>query len=332
VSLEENVFVGPEGWVPYCVSDDGLLVYASDTNIMNASIVRVDRQGREELLVSVPGHGYRQPSLSPDGRRLALTYMPASGEADLRLFDLERRTLSSITPREFGSWPVWSPDGGRVAFVGSTLGQWTVFSAAADGRGAVESVIPPLEVRQIPTSYSPDGVLAFERGAPDVRDIWLFDASSEPTTRPFLATDANERGARFSPDGAWIAFISNQSGRDEVYVARASGEGGVIPISNDGGREPMWARDSNELFYRNGTRMMSVPIVISDDFDFDPGIPQVLFEGKYSYGYFDWAINYDVSPDGQYFYLAKESDAREPRLQVVTDWVQELERLVPVGN
>jgi serine/threonine-protein kinase len=330
VPLVDVVFTGADGYVPYGVSDDGLLVYASseDRLSIDAAVIRVDRQGREDLLVSAPGHSYRQPTLSPDGRRLALSHFSRGG-IDLRLFDLERRTLSVITPR-FGAWPVWTPDGRRVAFVGQNLGQWNVHSAAADGRGEVAPVMSPLEVRQCPTSYSPEGVLVFERGPIGARDIWLFDPQSDPSTRPFLATEANERGARFSPDGVWIAFTSDQSGREEVYVARASGEGDIIPISNDGGREPLWAHDLEELFYRNGTQMMSVPISIGDELE--PGSPAILFEGEYSYGYLDWSFNYDVSPDGRYFYMVKESEELEPRLQAVTNWTRELEGLISMGR
>ena len=276
-------------------------MYASQGSVGlgEAAIVRVDRQGREEVLVSEADHGYWQPRLSPDGSRLALVHMARQGSPGLRVFDLERRTLSAITSQVFGAWPVWTPDARRVAFVGSTSGQWNVLSVTADGRGAVEAVTTPLQVRQCPTSFSPAGVLAFERGPIGARDLWLFDPNSAVAARPFLATAANERGARFSPDGRWIAFTSDQSGRDEVYVVRATGEDAIIPISNDGGREPVWARDMEELFYRDGARMVVVPMSMGAEPE--AGSPEALFEGRYSYGYLDWAFNYDVSAGRRVF-------------------------------
>ncbi len=324
--LVEGVFTEVDGYVPHGVSDDGLLVFAAGeaSAWRDASLVRVDRDGREETLLSAPGHFYRQPRLAPDGRRLALSHGTNDG-FDLRVYDLERGTHSMVTS-ELGVWPVWAPDGRRVAFVGAREGQWNVLWAAADGRGEVERAIPPGDARQCPTSYSFDGVLAFERGPIGARDIWLLDPKADPSERPFLATRANERGAQFSPDGVWIAFTSDQSGRDEVYVARASGDGEIIPVSNDGGREPVWSRDRAELFYRNGARMMSVPL--TTDGDLRPGRPEVLFEGRYSYGYLDWAFNYDVSPDGQSFYMVKESEDLEHRLQAVTNWAAEVDRLM----
>jgi len=323
----EDVLTEVGGHGPFEVSGEGLLIYSvAGRSWWDASLVRVDRSGREEVVLSAQDLAYRQPRFSPDGTHLALMQWGGTGNLGIFSFDLERRTISPVTT-EVGAWPVWTPDGRRVTFVASLSGQWNVWSATADGRGDVEALTSPHETRQLPTSYSPAGVLAFERGPAGARDIWFLQPSTDPSTRPFLATEANERGAMFSPDGAWIAFTSDRSGRDEVYVASSSGEGDVIPISNDGGREPVWARAGDELFYRNGLRMMAVPIERSTALE--PGIPKFLFEGKYSYGYLDWSFNYDVSPDGKYFYMVKESDELEDRLNVVTNWTKELKRLIP---
>ncbi len=131
----------------------------------------------------------------------------------------------------------------------------------------------------------------------------------------------------FSPDGRWIVFTSNQSGQDEIYVKPYPSEGGMIQISMNGGREPLWARDGSELFYRNGDKMMVV------SFQTEPtlkaGAPTLLFEGTYVYSPFSWASYYDISPDGERLLMIKQEEGEPGQINVVLNWFEELKRLVP---
>ena len=177
------------------------------------------------------------------------------------------------------------------------------------------------ETSNTPTSWSPEGVLAYtERG-----DIWLLPLEGDRKPRSFLATQFEERNAMFSPDGRWIAFTSNRSGRDEVYVKAYPGEGGLVPISTDGGTQPVWAPSGKELFYRNADRMMVVSVQAEPTFK--PGRPGLLFEASSGQGVFGrGSSNYDISPDGQRFLMLKAAGQEE--VIIVLNRFEKLKHLV----
>ena len=178
-----------------------------------------------------------------------------------------------------------------------------------------------------PCSWSPDGkVLAYIQRATSGSDIWLLPLGGKPES--FLATPAREIQPAFSPNGQWLAFTSDRSGRDEVYIAPYPGGQLMEQISPAGGSEPMWARESGELFYRSGDKMMLVAIETKPSLQV--GAPRFLFEGSYARPPVSSA-NYDVTADGQRFVMVQEK--RVPnQLQVVVNWFEELKRLVPTGE
>jgi Tol biopolymer transport system component len=199
----------------------------------------------------------------------------------------------------------------------------------ADGSGGAVQITSDDKVRQCPTSWSSEGVLAFEQGSMGDRDIWVLKAGENQKPESFLSTKFNERGAQFSPNGKWIAFTSNRSGQDEVYVLPYPGPGELKQISTDGGKEPVWASGEDELFYRNRDQMMAVPIQMSPVFQ--AGTPQLLFKGSFSYGFWDWSFNYDISPDGQKFIMTKTGEDSVV-LNIILNWSEELKRMVPRGK
>jgi len=139
-------------------------------------------------------------------------------------------------------------------------------------------------------------------------------------SHPFVATPANERDAAFSPDSRFLAYTSDETGREEIYVQALSGSGGKVPVSVDGGIWPRWSRSGDELFYMRGTTMMSVPVELEPTFR--PGIPRVLFEGNY-------AEKFDVFPNGD-FAMITLADVDLRALELVVNWSSELAELVPV--
>ena len=181
-------------------------------------------------------------------------------------------------------------------------------------------------------SFSPNGqLLAFIEVNPTTGyDIWVLRLSDRKA-QPFLQTPFNESVPRFSPDGHWLAYISDESGRYEVYVQPYPGPGGKWPISTEGGTEPVWNPNGRELFYRSGDKMMAVDIATQPSFT--AGKPRLLFEGTYEP---TWATNpnYDVSADGQRFLMVKASEQEQSNTQinVVQNWFEELKRRVPTGN
>ncbi len=164
-------------------------------------------------------------------------------------------------------------------------------------------------------------------------DIGMLPLEDEQEPWAFLDTGFDETGAMFSPNGRWLAYMSNETGRDEIYVQPFSvtGPRGTKQISVGGGTEPVWAPDSRELFYRNGDKMMAVAIETEPELSI--GTPRLLFEGRFLPGP-PWAPrNYDISPDGQRFLMIKrEQDLAPTEIIVILNWFEELKRLVPTGE
>ncbi len=201
----------------------------------------------------------------------------------------------------------------------------------ADGSGAAERLTTSENI-QSPSSWSPDGqVLAFYERSDADRDIWVLPIEGERKPRPFLQTPFEEAGAVFSPDGRWLAYMSTESGRQEIYVQPFPGPGGKWQISTEGGREPLWARNGEELFYRIGDKMMAVEVATAPTFS--AGSPRLLFEGTFQMALLSRA-NYNVAPDGQRFVMIQEgaSDSSVSQINVVLNWFEELKQRVPTGN
>ncbi len=199
----------------------------------------------------------------------------------------------------------------------------------ADGSGSLERLTTANHT-QVPHSWSPNGqVLAFQDVDPAGSDTWILNIRDRKPQRllqtPFLKTNP-----RFSPDGRWIAYESSQSGRNEIYVRPYPGPGGQSQISIDGGSEPVWSPTGRELFYRNGNKMMAVPILTEPRFSV--GTPQMLFEAPYA-SVPVRVPNYDVSADGQRFLMIKatEPTTTPTQINVVVNWIEELKRRVPTN-
>ena len=341
VPIVEGVLQSPvEGLAQFSFSNLGTLVYVPGGIQEGFTLVWVDRQGAVEPL-GAPPHPYRNVRLSPDGRRVAVTIGLGTDNADVWVYDISRHTLTRLTFEERNDHPIWTPDGMRVTFRSGPIGRGgpeNLFWKPADGSSAEERLTTSENI-QSPTSWSSDGqVLAFyerpfgEGFSTTGRDIWVLPLEGERKPRPFLQTPFNEGGAVFSPDGRWLAYVSDESGRYEVYVQPFPGPGGKWQISTEGGREPAWARDGRELFYRNGNQMMAVDITTEPTFS--AGTPRLLFEETYRMGDL-FRTDYDVTPDGQRFVMVQTSEQQQEsstQINVVLNWFEELKRLVPTGQ
>jgi serine/threonine-protein kinase len=147
-----------------------------------------------------------------------------------------------------------------------------------------------------------------------------------------LETPFDEHTGMLSPDDRWLAYVSNESGREEIYVRPFPGPGGKLQISTEGGTEPMWSRDGSELFYRNGNKMMAV--AISTEPELAPGQPTLLFQREYETGLSAEfpGSNYDVTPDGRFVMIRIDESSGSRQIHVVLNWLEELKRLVPTEN
>ncbi|MEE8350321.1 MAG: hypothetical protein V3R94_12170, partial [Acidobacteriota bacterium] len=327
-----------EGTADYSIADDGTLIYASGgiTAGQEKVLVWVDRKGATQQVTEIK-RDFEDPRLSPDGTRLSVTVLEGP-QRNVWIYEISRGILAPFTFEGSNGYPSWTPDGERITFASDRgTGAYDLFWMLSDGSGEAERLMTrEFKVLPRPTSHSwsPEGVLAFQQGLPLQNDIWVLPLEGEGKPQPFLVTEFNEQQAMFSPDGKWIALTSDRSGQSEVYVKAYPGPGGMVPISSDGGTQPMWAHSGKELFYRNGNKMMVVSVRTEPTFGAET--PTVLFEGSYSYGRYDLTPQYDVSPDDQQFVMVKESsDAGErpvTQINVILSWFEELKRLVPTNN
>ena len=318
----------------YGVSEDGTLVYvAGALAVAERTLVWVDRAGRETPL-GVPARTYVNARISPDGTKLALDVRDQ--ELDIWIWDIVRQALTRLTfDSAQDEFPVWSPDSRRIAFSSTGRGgrgnQVELFWRAADGTGSEERLAEAENNGQIfPTSFLPDatGILVFGTTTPeDDDDVGIFRLNEEDSATPLLGTTFAESYPAVSPDGRWLAYVSDESGNEEIYVRPFPDiDGGRWQVSTGGGTQPLWA--GQELFYRTGDAVMVV--AVQTDPSFVAETPEVLFEGDYLIA--NGGPNYDVSPDGERFLMIKqiENPSEMPRIIVVQNWFEELRRLAPV--
>ena len=331
VPVADGVLQSPQnGATSYGISDTGTLVYVSgEAAAARRQLVWMTRRGVEQPL-SAPALAYGYPRLSPDGKRVAVEL-----DNQIWLHDPTRDTLTRFTfEGTVNQDPEWTPDGKRIAFRSNREGPQNLFWQLADGSGGLERLSTG-QYTQVARSWSGDGqFLTLHENNPQTgKDIWVVKAS-ERKAYLFLRTPFIEGAPTFSPDGRWIAYVSDESGRPEIYVQPYPGPGGKWQVSTDGGTEPAWPGNGRELFYRSSNKMMAVPITTQAGFS--AGKPTVLFEGTYAVsGFPATGVAYDVTPDGQRFLMVKEltqgSEGRQ-QINVVLNWLEELKRRVPVSQ
>ena len=309
------------------VASDGTLVYVDGTGSQQ-QLVWLDRSGAKIGEIGQAQEWILHPKLSPDGNSLAVAATEELNR-DVWVWDLTRNVKTRVTTNvEADDLPVWSPDGKFLAFSSYQVGDpWGagIFRRRADGTGEVETVLStplPEGVRD----WSRDGkYLLYRRRDPPKPgdDLWYLERNedgrfSEP--RPFLVTPFRERAGKFSPDGRYVANVSNETGRYEVYVHSFPKGDRKWPVTSQGGNQPRWRPDGKELLYVEGGTLFAVPV--STDPTFSLGSPTRLFE----HPSLTALVNpqYDVSADGERFVLAEPAgEPLEPTIHVVENWFEE---------
>ena len=329
----EDVYAGPGlkgvGQGAFSVSDTGVLAYVpGGAAAAETRLVWVDRQGRSTPLAADPG-SYEWPRLSPDGSRVAVTDRTADGAIDIWVLGVERGTRSRLTGGGNNILATWAP-GGEAVFFGwhqGGPGGLNIYRKPVDGAGEAEQVL----VREhplFPMDITADGrsLLFVEWNPKTARDIWTMTLEGDRRAEPVLVTPFDEYRPMLSPDGRWLAYVSDESGRYEVYVQSWPEGASRTLVSAHGGTGPTWSADSTELFYQNGEAMMVVPV--KSGTSFSTGTPELLFEGSFKLGVYG-SISYDVSADGRFLMMERSQEATADRLHVVLDWFEELKRLAP---
>ena len=308
--------------VQYAVSSDGSLAYMEGDPAQQKILVAVDRQGIETPL-PLPAARYGSFQLSPDGTRLAAEVEGAT--MDIWVYDLAHGTRVRLTQQGNNGGPTWTPDGERVVFCSDRGNSFALYSAKADGSSEAQR----LPGTRIPAwhAWSPDArYLAITDVSLGQPDIWILPVGEGAKATPLRNSGSSEWGATFSPDGRWIAYASDESGRFEVYLEPAPGHDGARHrVSSAGGEEPRWPRKGGELFYRSGRKWMVVPVTTHPSLSV--GKPRLLFEADYLKVS---GIPYDVSADAERVLALKPSRERPaaPFLKLVLGWQPELARLV----
>jgi Tol biopolymer transport system component len=323
VPVAEQILQGRDplnSWV-FSVSANGVLAYESG-GVNPVHLTWLDRAGKRLGTVGDPGD-LGAVQFSPDRRTAAVAVREASsGNDEIWLYDVLRglRTRFTFGPAP-DQFPVWSPDGRVIVFRSNRAGRYDLYRKPADG-SRNEELLYADDLQKLPTNFSPDGTyLAYS--APDPQtgdDIWILPhplgAPGASKPYPFMRTEFNERAPQFSPDGHWIAYQSNESGRDEVCVAPFPGPGGKRPVSTAGGTLPRWRADGKELFYRAAdNRLMAAEVDAKGDaFEVKKVVP--LF------GPIVGTTGYDVSADGQRFLtLVPVEGKTDTPLTVVQNWI-----------
>jgi len=325
------------GSAHYAFSDNGTLVFTpGGPENYHYEIFLLDLDGNVDLL-PLPSKPYGDAQFSPDGRKLAISILGAN--AGVWLHELERQTMTPFASGWDNYSPIWTRDGSGVTFGSNRNGSNGIWHMRADGSGSPELLVDT-GASAFPGTWAPDdqsltySVLSDGTGA----DAWLWSRDEEPRNRPLLDTPFQETYPVLSPDGRWLAYVSNASGRPEVYVEPFPATGQRWQISSRGGDGPLWAPDGRELLYWRGNQLMAARVTTQPSFV--PTKERVLIETE-----FMDLLNWDVAPDGERFVVVgrTESQIKDthvsytgatryiaaagiPELRVVTNWFEDIRR------
>ncbi|MEX2662104.1 MAG: protein kinase, partial [Vicinamibacterales bacterium] len=324
VPVGEGLGTGTLGLASFSASRNGVLVFRGG-ELAGTQVLWVDRSGKETPGIEAPGD-YRDMSISPEGTRLAYDLTDGSAGGDVWIRDLQRGVSSRFTfdpAPELN--PLWSPEGRRIVYTSRAKGPGDLYMKDASGTREAEPLLVDAGEKFV-SDWSPDGrhLLFSVRGLGDTGwDIMALPMDGEKKPFPLVKTQFAELWATFSPDGKYIAYQSDESGVMEIYVQEFPEALNKVRISTAGGVEPFWRADGRELFYRAGTRVMSVPVRLGGTFV--PGVPVPLFQARFAT--VTVRGRYRPAKDGQRFLvLAPLSRAAEQPAAVVLNWTSALPR------
>jgi Tol biopolymer transport system component len=331
--VADGVFMSVNaGMAAFSLSTNGDLIYAPGAVEGGERVpLWVDRNGVAKRL-PLPMRSYVHPRLSPADDRLVIEV--EGPRHDVFTYEFARGVFTRLSLDGNSHLPIFTPDGNRVAFRSERNGRMTLWWAPVDRGGEGESLTSE-STGQSPESWSPDGrTLAYTMGNKETgADIFVLNLDGDRKPRPLVQTKFTEGSPKFSPDGKWVAYCSNESGRAEVYVTPYPGPGARIQVSTEGGTDPVWKRKSGEMFYRSGDKMMVVSVSTQPKLTLSR--PRPLWEGHYLHGVSSscggagvTSSNYDVTSDGEHFVMVddKTQDEVARQINVVLGWSEELKR------
>jgi serine/threonine protein kinase/Tol biopolymer transport system component len=336
--VAEQVATSTNSVGAFSVSENGVLAYRNGLGATGGTVQLAwfDRAGKSVETIGEPG-AYRGVNVSPDGKRIAVHRHDSNG-GDIWIFDSARRELMSrftFDASQDNSMPIWSSDGSRIAFGSLRNGKWGIYQKPANATGREELLVES-DFPNMPMSWSPDGkFIAYWVSDPKTgSDVWVLPLAGDRKAIPFLQSPFNESWPQISPDGKWIAYSSNETGRYEIYVRPFPAGEGKWQISTNGGWFPRWRRDGKELFYMAASslgKIISVKVNPAGP-TFEYGDPSELFDS----GYINFAHGhnyqtYAVSADGQRFLIPRPESTSSGEfasapITVVLNWTAGLKK------
>jgi Tol biopolymer transport system component len=311
----------------FSVSNGGTLLYQTNNQSSLSELGFVDRTGKKIKTISQLGR-YGDVNLSPDGSMVAYSMVEnGANSADIWIYDLRRNVPTRLTfDPAMDSKPVWSPDSKSVYFTSNREGRFfAIHRKDANGLGDAELVYVSDSSNCVPNDFTPDGTRLLFRQNNASSDIGILSLEDSNRVTMLANSPFFEAMARVSPDGRYVAYVSRESGRREVYVRKLDGTGGKWQISTEHAENPEWNRDGTELFYLTyDNQIMAVKVSTGENFTAE--IPVELFKAQFQYPV-NISVPYDVSADGQTFLIngrLTESDPGE--IVVVENWAEEFEK------
>jgi len=322
----------------FSVSENGVLLYQPRSASGIAQLAWFDRSGKQTGSLGTPGD-QSNPRISPDGKRVALDIIdPQTGNMDIWIYESSGGIATRLTSDPaFDALPSWSPDGRQIVFNSTRKGYSDLYQKVSSGAGE-ETILqselgrtkyPELGRTKYPTDWSRDGqfILYQAVDATTNLELWVLPTGGSRKPIPFIKTTFGVSHGQFSPDGRWVAYASNESGKWEIYVAAFPGRGGNWKVSTAGGSEPRWRRDGKELFYLapDGALMA---VEVKEGPTFDAGVAKPLFQTQVRQQVSSVDLfSYDVSADGQRFLVNTDvGDVTSPTLTIVLNWAAELKK------
>ncbi len=307
---------------------DGSLVYVKSSN---ASLLIVTDDRGVPIGGGAETRRYTRPRLSPDGRTIAVEISSGgANRADIWAYEIGSEVLSRLTSQATSEQPEWTPDGRHIVYLREHEGKKEIWRVPADGSGSEARLFAsPRSVREV--TLSPDGTLAvFRIDNPTTRwDLWLLSLDTTraaPRATPLVASSFNEQAPRISPDGRWLAYISDESGRYEVYVRPFPGPGARVQVSVNGGGEPLWTANGSRIVYRSGTKFMAATLATAKGISVTAR--QELFEDQYRSS--PVHPNYDADRTGKMFVMLKPIDT--PEIVVLLNGLNDLLAAASAGR